>query len=178
MLENFKNLGEDPIKLQISKTVIEDGMPFEFQGMAAFNVIKIDRDYGNGDKPTLWYTRYVGNPDIVDNLETIMIKIRVFTEGTFIEPIKHHHIGSFWDDTLLWHVYLDRTENFDQERREELEALRSAMEEMNKRVGEVLDEVGGIPDSPPIIANEILEKLWSGEDFDLPFESNVNEDGN
>ena len=40
------------------------------------------------------------------------------------------------------------------------------------------DILGGMPDSTPIIANEILEKLWSGEDFDLPFESNVNEDGN
>ena len=39
MLENFKNLGEDPIKLEIAKIAITDGMSFEFQGMAAFNVI-------------------------------------------------------------------------------------------------------------------------------------------
>ena len=178
MLENFKNLGEDPIKLEIAKIAITDGMPFDFQGMAAFNVIKVDRDYGNGDKPTLWYTRYVGNPSVVDNLESVQIQIRIFTEGTFIEPIKHHHVGSFWDDTLLWHVYLDRTENYNQERREVLEGLREAMEEMNERVIQVLDEVGGMPDTSSGIPNEILEKLWNGKDFDLPFESNVDEDGN
>jgi hypothetical protein len=178
MLENFKNLGEDPTKLEITKIAITDGMPFDFQGMAAFNVIKVDRDYGNGNKPTLWYTRYTGDPSVVENLESVQIQIRMFTEGTLIEPIKHHHVGSFWDDTLLWHVYLDRTENYNQERREVLEGLREAMEEMNERVGQVLDEVGGMPDTSSGIPNEILEKLWNGKDFDLPFESNVNEDGN
>ena len=178
MLENFKNLGEEPTSLQIAKIAITDGMLFEFQGMAAFNVIKVDRDYGNGNKPTLWYTRYVGNPSEVENLESIQIQIRVFREGTFITPIKHHHIGSFWDETMLWHVYLDRTESYNQERREVLEGLREAMEEMNNRVGQVLSEADDNTPLIPGIPNELLEKLWDGKGFDLPFESNVDEEGN
>ena len=161
MLENFKNLGQDPVKLEITKVEITDGMPFEFQGMAAFNVIKVDRDYGNGDAPTLWYTRYNGDPSLVENLESMQIQIRMFVEGTMIDPLKHHHIGSFWDDTLLWHVYLDRTESFNEERRELLEGLREAMTEMNHRVGQVLDEAGDVPDVGGI-PTDLLEKLWNG----------------
>ena len=177
MLDHFKNMGQDPIKLEIAKVQLVDGMQFEFQGSAAFNVIKVDRDYGNGDAPTLWYTRYTGDPDIVENLLSMTVQIRLFVEGTFIEPIKHHHIGSFWDDTLLWHVYLDRTEHFDAERREAMEILREAITEINNRVDKVLDESEDVLGEGRI-PTDLLEKLWNGKDFDLPFESNVNEDGN
>ena len=132
--DHIKDLGATPPSVIIDKVVVKDGAPMELQ-VGPFSPIRLDHDQANNNAMTLWYTRHVGD----EKLETIDVFMRLFLDGHTITPQLHHYVGSFWDDGLLWHTFLDRTEHFNDERREIGQAIRKALDE----IGGVVDKVTG-----------------------------------
>ena len=132
--DHIKDLGATPPSVIIDKVVVKDGAPMELQ-VGPFSPIRLDHDQTNNNVMTLWYTRHVGD----EKTETIDVFIRLFLDGHPITPQLHHYVGSFWDDGLLWHTFLDRTEHFNNERMEIGQAIRQALDE----IGGVVDKVTG-----------------------------------
>ena len=140
---NFENLrdamGEPQDKLEIVKKVIEDGAMITV-GLATFGVHWIGPDPDNNDLPTVWYAKPVnaGNPKDAINA-SMEVRLRKFLTGQVVAPKLHHHVGSYWGDGLLWHVYLDRTEHYEHERREMGEALREVTQDIAQFVKDHVD---------------------------------------
>ena len=132
--DHIKDLGATPPSVIIDKVVVKDGAPMKLQ-VGPFSPIRLDHDQTNNNVMTLWYTRHVGD----EKLETIDVFMRLFLDGHPITPQLHHYVGSFWDDGLLWHTFLDRTEHFNNERMEIGQAIRQALDE----IGGVVDKVTG-----------------------------------
>jgi hypothetical protein len=83
----------------------------------------------------------------------------LFLDGNTVTPQLHHYVGSFWDEGLLWHTFLDRTEQFNDERREIGQAIRKALDE----IGGVVDQVAGDIQSG-VDHDEFIRRLLSYTD--------------
>ena len=139
-IENLREaMGEPQDKLEIVKKVIEDGAMITV-GLATFGVHWIGPDPDNNDLPTVWYARPVNAGNSQDAINASMeVRLRKFLTGQVVAPKLHHHVGSYWGDGLLWHVYLDRTEHYEHERREMGEALREVTQDIAQFVKDHVD---------------------------------------
>jgi len=152
--DRIKDLGATPPSVVIDKIVIQDGKAMELQ-IGPFQPIRLDHDKTNNDAMTLWYTRHAGD----EKVEIVNVRIRLFLDGHTVTPQVHHYVGSFWDEGLLWHTFLDRTEQFNDERREIGLAIRKALDE----IGGVVDQVAGdIQDG--VDHDEFIRRLLSYTD--------------
>ena len=155
---DFENLreamGEPQDKLEIVKKVIEDGAMITV-GLATFGVHWIGPDPDNNDLPTVWYAKPVNAGDPQDAINASMeVRLRKFLTGQVVAPKLHHHVGSYWGDGLLWHVYLDRTEHYEHERREMGEALREVTNDIAQFVKDHVDN-----SAPDVEPDDFLRKL-------------------
>lgn len=125
---------------EISKLVLEDGAYIDLF-LASFSALHIGPDPDNNDEPTLWYTMPYNN--MSPDREFMRVQVRRFLTGHIVTPKLHHHIGSYWYDGLLWHVYLDRTEKVANERKEMSSALQEISKDLAQFVANNLETPGG-----------------------------------
>ena len=147
-------MGDPQEKLEIVKTVVEDGATLTV-GLATFGLHFLGPDPDNNDLPTLWYAKPVnpGDPQEAINI-SMEVRLRKFLTGQVVVPKLHHHVGSYWGDGLLWHVYLDRTEHYEAERREMGEALREVTHDIAQFVQDHVDNA-----APDVEPDDFLRKL-------------------
>ena len=166
--ENLRDALSDPKdKLEIIKTVVEDGAPITV-AMASFSCHWIGPDPENNGLTTMWHTRHANLGD--DDVASMDVRIRTFVTGQIIVPKLHHHIGSYWGDGVLWHVYLDRSEAHEAERRQMGEALREVTKDISQFIRDHVDN----PDNPSFqstiesddFIRKILDEINNNEEGD------------
>tara|TARA_Y100000310_G_scaffold62398_1_gene57730 strand:- start:2133 stop:2639 length:507 start_codon:yes stop_codon:yes gene_type:complete len=148
-------MGDPKEKLEIVKTLVEDGATLTV-GLASFGFMWLGPDPDNNDLPTMWYTKptkILGEDD-----PTMEVRLRKFLTGQVVVPKLHHHVASYWDDGLLWHVYLDRTEAHETERREMGEALREVTQDIAQFVRDHVDAQDEDVE-PDDFINKLLEDI-------------------
>jgi len=133
---NFEELSEhvnNPLKHVITKVEILDGAEIDlYEG--SFHPLHISPDPNNNDVVTLWYTTSIskdGSP--------LTVQLRWFLEGQATTPNLHHYVGSCLVNGDIWFLFLDRTRAAREANVEMRDALRSASENINKFVTEILD---------------------------------------
>ena len=160
--ENLKDaLGDNnDDKFEISKLILEDGAYLDLF-LASFQTLHIGPDPDNNDVPTLWYTMPANN--MSPDREFMRVQIRRFLTGHVVTPKLHHHIGSYWHDGLLWHMYLDRSDVVATERQEMTSALKEISQDLAQFVANNLQTPGGFNslDSSNDDMPDFLKKLLS-----------------
>jgi hypothetical protein len=164
--ENLKDaLGDPKDKLEIVKVVVEDGALI-YVGLASFGLQWIGPDPDNNDLPTIWYTKAsnLGDTDADGNTNFMQVRLRKFLTGQIVVPKLHHHVGSYWGDGLLWHVYLDRSEAYEAERREMGQALREVTQDIAQFVRDHLDNKEDSTVEPDDFIQKLLEDINNMEE--------------
>ena len=164
--EHLKDaMGMPKDKLEIVKTVVEDGATI-FVGLASFGLHWIGPDPDNNDLPTLWYTKAsnLGDTEADGTVNFMEVRLRKFLTGQIVLPKLHHHVGSYWGDGLLWHVYLDRTESYEAERREMGEALREVTHDIAQFVRDHVDNGKDSNEEPDDFIRKLLDEINNNEE--------------
>ena len=160
--ENLRDaLSEPKNQLEIVKTVVEDGAPITV-AMASFSCHWIGPDLDNNDVPTIWHTRHTNLGDI--DTVSMEVRLRKFLTGQIIVPKLHHHIGSYWGEGVLWHVYLDRSEAHEAERREMGEALREVTNDISQFIRDHVDNSDNSTMEPDDFIRKILDEINNNEE--------------
>ena len=151
---NFDELSEhvkNPVKNAISKITVSDGAEITlYEG--SYSPLHLGPDPQNDDRPTLWYTTA-----LKEQGEPLTVQLRWFIEGQAITPRLHHYVGSCFIDGEVWFLYLDRTRAAREANAEMREQLRTASNDINKFVTEILESD---EDDRNISKDEFLQRLF------------------
>lgn len=141
---NFNRLKEmsgRPEPLVIEKLALEDGAWINVQP-GPFQPLKVELDPQNNNAVTLWYTRTQDPLPGIDNLD---VQIRLFLDGQIVRADVHSYLGSCIDGDLVWHAFLDRTVEYDKQRRENGAVIKEALSELSSIVEELTDnDISGL----------------------------------
>ena len=129
----IREMGDRPEPLVIEKIALEDGAWINVQH-GPFQPLKIERDPQNNDVMTLWYTRTQDPLPEVTNLD---VQIRLFLDYSVVQADVHSYLGSFRNDGLMWHAFLDRTQAYDRQRRENGVMIKEALSELSSMVDDL-----------------------------------------
>jgi len=130
--EEMREAVKNPQQPEIVKIEVLDGAEITlYEG--SFHPLHIGPD-PQTDKITFWYTR-----DLKVSGEPLVVQLRWFLEGQNVTPRLHHYVGSCAINGDVWFLFLDRTRRANQENAEMRDALRTASQDINKFVTEILE---------------------------------------
>ena len=130
--EEMREAVKNPQQHEIVKIEVLDGAEITlYEG--SFHPLHIGPD-PQTDKITFWYTR-----DLKVSGEPLVVQLRWFLEGQNVTPRLHHYVGSCAINGDVWFLFLDRTRRANQENAEMRDALRTASQDINKFVTEILE---------------------------------------
>ena len=159
---------QPPIALTIAKMTIIDGAEIRVWP-PVFAAAHVAHDPDNNDRPTLWYQDPTDAmwEALAKSGEGTVVHLRLFATGYNIDPEVHSHVGSYWDDGFLWHVYLDRTVSYQQEKEAKAKVVRETIAELNKVADQALGPVENktpMSDDTAAFLKDLLKDLNIGED--------------
>lgn len=131
----LRDMNDRPEPLVIEKIILEDGAWLTVQ-YGPFAPLKIERDPQNNDVMTLWYTR---TQDPLPDVTNLDVQIRLFLDYSVVQADVHSYIGSFSNDGLMWHAFLDRTQAYNRQRKENGVMIREALSELSTLVEDLTD---------------------------------------
>lgn len=131
----IREMSGRPEPLVIEKIALQDGAWINVQH-GPFQPLKVERDPQNNNAVTLWYTR---TQDPLPQVENLDVQIRLFLDGQAVRADVHSYLGSYIDDGLVWHAVLDRTVEYDKQRRENGAVIKEALSELSEIVEELTD---------------------------------------
>ena len=158
---------QPPIDLTITKMHIVDGAEIKVWP-PVFTAATVALDPDNNNRPTLWYQ----NPSdaMWDSLqqagEGTVVHLRLFATGYKVDPEVHSHVGSYWDDGFLWHVYLDRTVSYKKEKEAKAQIVREAITELKEVADAALgpvDDQAEMSDETASFLKNLLNDLDMGD---------------
>ena len=131
----IREMSGRPEPLVIEKIALQDGAWINVEH-GPFQPLKVERDPQNNNAVTLWYTR---TQDPLPQVENLDVQIRLFLDGQAVRADVHSYLGSYIDDGLVWHAFLDRTVEYDKQRRENGAVIKEALSELSEIVEELTD---------------------------------------
>ena len=131
--EEMRDAVKNPEQHEIAKIEVIDGAEIALHE-GSFHPLHIGPDPQNQDLITFWYTCAVK-----PNSEPMVVQLRWFLEGQNVTPRLHHYVGSCAINGDVWFLFLDRTRRANQENAEMRDALRTASQDINKFVTEILE---------------------------------------
>ena len=131
--EDMREAVKNPQQHEIVKIEVIDGAEITlYEG--SYSPLHLGPDPQNDDRPTLWYTTA-----LKEQGEPLTVQLRWFLEGQNVTPRLHHFVGSCAINGDVWFLFLDRTRRANQENAEMRDALRTASQDINKFVTEILE---------------------------------------
>ena len=130
--EDMREAVKNPQQHEIVKIEVIDGAEITLYD-GRFHPLHIGPD-PKTDKISFWYTR-----DAKPSGDPLVVQLRWFLEGQNVTPRLHHFVGSCAINGDVWFLFLDRTRRANQENAEMRDALRTASQDINKFVTEILE---------------------------------------